>query len=67
MKGLFCDGRKAKTNEEYLQILKKRQRRMYGLLAAGLLTMALSVILNMHAADIFYHGSGNGPFSGFCH
>lgn len=47
MKGLFCDGRKAKTNEEYLQILKKRQRWMYGLLAAGLLTMALSVILNM--------------------
>ncbi len=46
MKGLFCDGRKAKTNEEYLQILKKRQRRMYGLLAAGL-TMVLSGILNM--------------------
>lgn len=47
MKGLFCSGRKAKNNEEYRLILKKRQKRMWCLFAVGLFTAALGVVLDM--------------------
>ncbi len=47
MSGLFCDVRKAKNNEEYRLILKKRQKRMWGLFAAGLFTVALGGILSI--------------------
>lgn len=47
MKGLFCDGMKAKNNEEYRLILKKRQKRMWGLFALGLLTAALGAALGL--------------------
>lgn len=46
MKGLFCSGRKAKNNEEYRLILKKRQKRMWCLFAVGLLTAALGGFLD---------------------
>ena len=45
MRGLFCDGIKAKNNEEYRVLLKKRQKRMWGLFAVGLLTAALGALL----------------------
>lgn len=47
MKGLFCDGSKAKNNEEYRLVLKKRQKRMWCLFAVGLLTVVLGVILSV--------------------
>lgn len=45
MRGLFCDGIKAKNNEEYRVLLKKRQKRMWGLFAVGLPTAALGALL----------------------
>ena len=47
MKGLFCDGRKAKNNEEYRLVLKKRQNGFWGLFAVGLFTIALGAVLNI--------------------
>lgn len=45
MTDLFCDGCKAKNNEEYRLVLKKRQRRYWYLFCAGLLTAALGAVL----------------------
>lgn len=47
MKGLFCYGRKAKNNEEYRLVLKKRQKRMWGLFAVGLLTAVFGATLGV--------------------
>lgn len=44
MKGLFCGGCKARTNDEYRVVLKKRQKRMPVLLIAGLLTVAAGIV-----------------------
>lgn len=44
MKGLFCRGCKAKNNEEYRLVLKRRQKRVYFIIAAGILTVVLSLI-----------------------
>lgn len=44
MKGLFCGGCKARTNDEYREILKKRQKKILVLLIAGLLTVAAGIV-----------------------
>lgn len=47
MKGVLCTGRNVKNNEEYRILLKKRQKRMWGLFAVGLVTTALGAALSM--------------------
>lgn len=44
MKGLFCGGCKARNNEEYRIVLKKRRKRMLIPLIAGLLTVVLGIL-----------------------
>ncbi|MED9903067.1 MAG: hypothetical protein UFG06_02665 [Lachnospiraceae bacterium] len=44
MKGLFCGGCKAKNNDEYRIVLKHRQRRIFFIIAAGVLTVVFSLI-----------------------
>lgn len=56
----FCDCRKTKNYEEYRLILKKRQKRMWGLFAAGLLTAALGVTLT-----VLMKGQVSGRQTGF--
>lgn len=45
MKGIFCEGCKARNNEEFRLVLKKRQRRLLALLVVGVLTVALCFIV----------------------
>ena len=47
MSGLFCESRKVKNNEEYRLLLKKRQKRMWGLFTVGALTTALGAALSI--------------------
>lgn len=49
MKGMFCESGNVKNNEEYRMLLKKRQKRMWGLFAVGLATAALGAALSMLA------------------
>ena len=44
MKGLFCGGCKARTNEEYRVVLEKRQKKMLILMLAGLLTVGAGIL-----------------------
>lgn len=43
MKGLFCPVCKARNNEEYRAILKKRQMRMYWFIIGGIVTEGISL------------------------
>lgn len=49
MENLFCFGRKAKNNEEYRAVLKKRQTVYMLLILAGLATVGLALFLNFYA------------------
>lgn len=40
---MFCPVCKARNNEEYREVLKKRQFKMYGFISAGFLTEAVSL------------------------
>ncbi len=44
MKGLFCGGCKARTNDEYRAVLAKRQKKMLVLLLVGLLTVVAGIV-----------------------
>lgn len=44
MKGLFCEGCKARNNEEYIKVLKQRQKKVSLLFAAGLVTMLIGIL-----------------------
>lgn len=44
MKGLFCGGCKARNNEEYIKVLKQRQKKVSLLFAAGLVTMLIGIL-----------------------
>lgn len=43
---LFCDGSKAKNNEEYRLVLRKRQKGYWGLFGIGVLTAVLGAVLS---------------------
>ena len=44
MKKLFCKGCKARNNEEYRVVLKRRQKKMFLSLLAGVLTVVLGIV-----------------------
>lgn len=51
MNGLFC-GCRAKNNEEYKTVLKKRRNKCWLLFGAGTVTAALSIVAAVFGADI---------------
>lgn len=65
MKGIFCTTT-ARTNEEYRQLLKKRNRLITGLILIGLMTLGIALFAyqNHLLADdhtlSFYSGVGTG-------
>lgn len=66
MNGLFCSS-KAKTNEEYRQVIKTRMNRMILLLGIGLLTVVISIVAQQNDAFSIsdqmvyvYRGAGSG-------
>lgn len=51
MNGLFCGGCKAKNNEEYKLVLKKRRNKFWLLFGVGTVTAALSIVVAVFGAD----------------
>lgn len=69
MVGLFCDNNKAKNNEEFRIVLRKRQNRVWFLFGVGLLTIAASILLMLwlgEEADDYRSGVFMGIGFGLC-
>lgn len=69
MIGLFCDNCKAKNNEEFRIVLRKRQNRVWVLFGVGLLTIAASILFMLwlgEEADDYRSGVFMGFGFGLC-
>lgn len=58
MKGLFCSECKARTNEEFRQVLKKRARNLWILFGIGICTAAAGFIAGYFWVEILPHQIG---------
>lgn len=58
MKGLFCSECKARNNEEFRQVLKKRARNLWILCGIGICTAAAGFVAGYFWVDILPHQIG---------